>query len=48
MACHETLNGWLKTWRILSQVFRHRITMHGDVFPACTVHGVDAAHLRDR
>jgi hypothetical protein len=36
-ACHETLNGRLKTWGILSQVFRHRITMHGDVFRACAV-----------
>jgi hypothetical protein len=36
-ACHETLNGQLKNWGILSQVFRHHITMHGDVFRACTV-----------
>jgi hypothetical protein len=34
---HETLNGRLKNWGILSQVFRHHITMHGDVFWACTV-----------
>jgi hypothetical protein len=36
-ARHETLNGWLKNWGILSQVFRHHIMMHGDVFQACTV-----------
>ena len=36
-AHHETLNGWLKTWGVLSQVFRHHITMHGDVFQACAV-----------
>jgi hypothetical protein len=34
---HKTLNGRLKTWGILSQVFRHHITMHGDVFRACAV-----------
>ena len=36
-ARHKTLNGRLKTWGILSHVFRHRITMHGDVFWACMV-----------
>ena len=36
-ARHETLNGRLKTWGILSQVFRHHITMHGNVFWACAV-----------
>ena len=36
-ARHETLNGWLKNWGILSQVFRLHIMMHGDVFRACTV-----------
>ncbi len=36
-ACHETLNGRLKNWGILSQVFCHHITMHGDVFRACAV-----------
>jgi hypothetical protein len=36
-ARHEMLNGRLKTWGILSQVFRHHITMHGDVFRACAV-----------
>jgi hypothetical protein len=34
---HETLNGRLKNWGILSQVFRHNIMMHGDVFRACAV-----------
>ncbi len=34
---HETLNGWLKTWGSLSQVFCHCITMHGDVSRACAV-----------
>jgi len=33
-ARHETLNGRLKNWGILSQVFRHHITRHGDVFRA--------------
>jgi hypothetical protein len=36
-ACHETLNRRLKTWGIVSQVFRHHITMHGDVFQTCAV-----------
>jgi hypothetical protein len=36
-AHHKTLNGRLKTWEILSQVFRHHITMHGNVFWACKV-----------
>ncbi len=36
-ARHETLNGRLKNWGILSQVFRHHIMMHGDVFWACVV-----------
>jgi hypothetical protein len=36
-ARHEMLNGRLKTWGILSQVFRHHITMHGNVFQACAV-----------
>ena len=34
---HETINGWLKTQGIISQVFCHRITMQGDVFRACAV-----------
>ena len=36
-AHHETLNGQLKDCGILSQVFRHHIMMHGDVFRACAV-----------
>lgn len=28
---------WLKNWGIISQVFCHYITMHGDVFRVCTV-----------
>ena len=36
-ACHETLNGRLKTWGILSQVFRHNILRHGEVLRACAV-----------
>jgi hypothetical protein len=34
---NEMLNGQLKNWGILSQVFRHHITMLGDVFRACAV-----------
>ena len=36
-AHHKMLNGQLKTLRILSQVLRHHITMHGDVFRVCVV-----------
>ncbi len=36
-ARHEMLNGRLKICGILSQVFRHHITMHGNVFRACAV-----------
>jgi len=36
-ARHETLNGWLKNWGVLSQVYRHDIMRHGDVFRACAV-----------
>jgi hypothetical protein len=36
-ARHETLNGRLKNWGILSQVFRQDILRHGDVSRACTV-----------
>ena len=36
-AHHETLNGRLKNWGILSQVFRLHIMMHGDVFQGCAV-----------
>jgi hypothetical protein len=31
------LNGQLKNWGILSQVFCHHISMHGDVFWACVM-----------
>ena len=35
---HETFNGRLKNWGILSQVFRHdNISLHGTVFHACAV-----------
>ena len=34
---HETINGRLKNWGILSQVFRHDICHHGEVFRACAV-----------
>ncbi len=34
---HNTLNGRLKNWGILSQVYRHNITRHSDVFWACVV-----------
>jgi hypothetical protein len=36
-ARHETLNGRLKNWGILSQVFRHDFLLHGMVFRACAV-----------
>jgi len=36
-ARHETFNGRLKNWGILSQVFRHDICRHGEVFRACVV-----------
>ena len=31
------LNGWLKNWGILSQVFHHHISLHSDVFRAWAV-----------
>ncbi len=34
---HETLNGRLKAWGILSNTYRHDITKYGTVFNACTV-----------
>ncbi len=34
---HMTLNGRLKNWGILSQVFHNNIRRHGDVFWACAV-----------
>ena len=36
-ALDDKLNGWLKSWGILSQVFCHHIMMHGVVFRACVV-----------
>jgi hypothetical protein len=34
---HETLNRRLKNWGILSQVFRHHVLLHGNVFWACAI-----------
>ena len=34
---HETINGRFKTWGILSQVYRHDITRHGEVFRAVAI-----------
>lgn len=34
---HETVNGRLKHWGILEQVFRHKITLCGRVLRACAV-----------
>jgi len=36
-AHHKMLNRWLNNWGILSQVFRHHITLHGTTFWACAV-----------
>jgi hypothetical protein len=36
-ACRETLNGRLKNWGILSQVYRHYIMRYGEVFRPCAV-----------
>jgi hypothetical protein len=36
-AHHKMLNGWLKNWGILSQVYRHDIMWRGDVFRRCAV-----------
>jgi hypothetical protein len=36
-ARHETINGRLTNWGILSQVFRHDSRCHGEVFRACAV-----------
>jgi hypothetical protein len=36
-AHQETLNRQLKTWGIFSQVYRHNIMWHGDVFWVCAV-----------
>ena len=34
---HETLNGRLKAWGILGNVYHHDIREHGTVFYACAV-----------
>ncbi len=34
---HKMLNGRLKHWGVFSQVYRHDIMWHGDVFRACAV-----------
>jgi hypothetical protein len=34
---HKMLNGQLKSWAILYQVFCHHILLHVDVFQACMV-----------
>ena len=34
---HETVNGRLKNWGILQQVYRHNISDHGHVLRACAV-----------
>ena len=36
-AQHETLKGRMKNWGILSKVFCHHISLHGNVFQAYTV-----------
>jgi hypothetical protein len=36
-ALHKMLNGQLKKWGILSQVYPHYIMQHGNVFWACAV-----------
>jgi len=36
-ARHKMLNRRPKNWGILSQVYRHHIMTHGDVFRACAV-----------
>jgi len=41
-ARHETLNGQLKNWGIITQVFRHHISRHSDVFRLCPVPCGDA------
>ena len=34
---HETFNGRLKNWGVLSKIYHHDITVHGMVFYACVV-----------
>ncbi len=36
-ARHESLNGWLKNWAILSTMYRHDLMEHGNVFWAIAV-----------
>jgi hypothetical protein len=36
-ARHKMLNGWLKNWGILSQVYRQDIMLNVDVFRACVM-----------
>jgi hypothetical protein len=36
-SCHETLNGWLKAWGILGNMYRHNIREHATVFYTCAV-----------
>ena len=36
-SCHETLNGRLKVWGILGNVYRHNFREHGMVFYACAI-----------
>ncbi len=36
-ARHKMLNGCLTNWGILSQIYRHDIMRHGNVFQACAV-----------
>ncbi len=36
-SCHEMLNGHLKNWGILENVYRHNVATHGTVFYACAV-----------
>jgi hypothetical protein len=36
-AMHETVNGWLQTFRVLSTVFRHDRNLHQFVFHAVVV-----------
>ena len=39
---HETLNGRLKNWGILQQVYRHDVEKHGDVLRAVALRGPGA------
>ena len=35
--CHETVNAWLKNFRILAELYRHDESQRGYVFCAVTV-----------